>query len=152
SPIPASALHASLFVDQESMSRNQRFILLTLSSILAMTFAVRGGQQIGETPGVRVHMNEEDIESGRISFRQIVAQGEMLFTAVFNRLDGQGRPGTTADAEPRVANQPAMTRVSGPESHSCVSCHNRPRVGGGGDFATNVFIFPESKTATTVSV
>src|SRR6476659_8469952 len=129
------------------MNWNRRSILLTLGSILAMTFAVRG-QQIGETPGVRVHLNEEDIEGGRVSFQQIVAHGEMLFTAVFNRLDGQGRPATTGDAEPRVPNQPAMMRTSGPEAHSCVSCHNRPRAGGGGDFSTNVFIMSDSKLST----
>ena len=45
-----------------------------------------------------------------------------------------------------------MSRVAGPEAHSCASCHNQPRVGGGGDFATNVFMMPDSVTSTTDSI
>jgi mono/diheme cytochrome c family protein len=93
---------------------------------------------------VTSHMAESDIESGRVAFQDVIAQGQMLFTVMFNRFDGQGRPGTTGDAEPRPATFPAMARVAGPEAHSCSSCHNQPRTGGGGDFATNVFMMPDS--------
>src|SRR5205814_5637603 len=37
------------------------------------------------------------------------------------------------------------------DSHSCASCHNRPRPGGGGDFPTNVFGMDDSER-TTVSL
>jgi len=100
---------------------------------------------------VPVHMKESDIESERVSFQQIVDHGRMLFTAFFNRLDGQGRPGTTADGQPRVPN-PMMSRAAGPEAHSCASCHNRPRAGGGGDFATNVFLMNDSVTPASNSI
>src|SRR5262245_32964474 len=112
------------------MTRHRIALLLTLGSIFVLTFALVG-QQIGETPGVPHHMDQNDIENGQVSFDQIVEHGRTLFTAFFNRIDGQGRPAAT------------MNRVAGPESHSCVSCHNRPRAGGGGDFPTNVFLRPE---------
>jgi hypothetical protein len=34
----------------------------------------------------------------------------------------------------------AFNRLSGPDANSCVGCHNLPFHGGGGDFATNVFV------------
>jgi hypothetical protein len=37
-----------------------------------------------------------------------------------------------------------MVRTTGPDAHSCASCHNRPRSGGGGDFASNVFVTTDS--------
>jgi hypothetical protein len=77
-----------------------------------------------------------------VPFQQLVEHGERLFTSAFNRLDGQGRGSA------------AMLRTAGPEAHSCVSCHNRPTVGGGGDFPTNVFMMAQGvtgKTAETVN-
>ena len=109
-------------------------------------------QHIGDVPAISVHLNEADIESGQISFEDTVKYGEKLFTAVFNRLDGQGRPATTADGKPRPPAQFAMLRTTGPDSHSCTSCHNRPQPGGGGDFATNVFVMAESSTPVKDSI
>jgi hypothetical protein len=96
-------------------------------------------------------MSEADIEGGRVSFQDVVKHGEKLFNAIFNKLDGLGRPMTTADGQPRSA-QPAMLRTTGPDSHSCSSCHNRPRPAGGGDFATNVFVTPESTMSVNDSI
>jgi cytochrome c peroxidase len=133
------------------MKRNRATLLFTCSAIL-----VAGGvllaQQIGDTPAIAVHLKESDIESGRVTFEDTVKYGEKLFTAVYNRLDGFGRPTTTADGKTRSNVQPAMLRTTGPDAHSCVSCHNRPRPGGGGDFATNVFVMADSKTTVKDSV
>jgi di-heme oxidoreductase (putative peroxidase) len=126
-----------------AMKRNLKTVLLTLGSIL-VAGAVLLAQQIGDVPAISVHMNEADIDSGRVSFQDVVAHGEKLFNAVFNRLDGQGRPGTTADGQPRSPSEPRMLRQTGPDAHSCASCHNRPRSGGGGDFPNNVFVGPDS--------
>ncbi len=83
-----------------AMKRNWRTALFTFGSIV-----VGGGvllaRQIGDVPAIPAHMSEADIESGRVSFQAAVKHGEKLFTAVFNRLDGQGRPATTADGQPR---------------------------------------------------
>src|SRR2546428_13822294 len=101
------------------MRRNSATAIFTLGSILVLGGALLA-RQIGEAPAIANHMNEADIESGRVPFPQVVQYGERLFSAFFNRLDGQGQPGTTSD------------------SHSCSACHSQPRMGGGGDFATNV--------------
>lgn len=132
------------------MKRHSKTLLFTLGSIL-----VAGGilfaQQLGDVPAIPVHMNETDIESGRVPFDEVVKYGETLFTAVFNKLDGAGRPATTADMKPRTP-QPGMLRTTGPDAHSCASCHNRPRIGGGGDFATNVFVIADSTAKVKDSI
>jgi hypothetical protein len=133
------------------MKRKQRTTLLTISSILVASGLLLA-QQIGDVPAISTHLDEADIESGRISFEDTVRYGEKLFTAVFNRLDGQGRPATTADGKPRPAAQISMLRTTGPDAHSCASCHNRPRRGGGGDFATNVFVIADSSTTVKDSI
>src|SRR5262249_57942759 len=125
------------------MKRNPKTALLTLTSILTAG-AVLLAQQIGDVPAITTHLSEADIESGRVSFQDVVKHGEKLFNAVFNRLDGQGRPGTTADGQSRSPANPRMLRQTGPDAHSCASCHNRPRSGGGGDFPNNVFVGPDS--------
>ncbi|HEY2381804.1 MAG TPA: di-heme oxidoredictase family protein [Terriglobia bacterium] len=132
------------------MKRHSETLLFTLGSIL-VAGGVLFARQLGDVPAIPVHMNEVDIESGRIPFDQVVRYGETLFTAVFNKLDGAGRPGTTADMKPR-APQPGMLRTTGPDSHSCASCHNRPQIGGGGDFATNVFVMADSTTQVKDSI
>src|SRR5215470_3487835 len=132
------------------MKRHSKTVLLTFGSILVIAGALFA-QQIGDVPAIPVHMSEPDIESGRVPFDDVVKYGETLFIAVFNRLDGAGRPGTTADGKPRPP-QPGMLRTTGPDAHSCVSCHNRPRPGGGGDFATNVFVSAESTTGDKNSI
>jgi cytochrome c peroxidase len=133
------------------MKRNPRTIVLTVGSIVVASGLLLA-QHIGDVPAISVHLNEADIESGRISFDDTVRDGERLFTAVFNRLDGQGRPATTADGKPRPPAQIAMLRTTGPDAHSCASCHNRPRRGGGGDFATNVFVIADSSSAVKDSI
>jgi hypothetical protein len=132
------------------MKRHPITLVLTLSSIV-VAGSVLVAEKIGDVPAISVHLNEADIESGKVPFDDAVKYGEKLFMAVFNRLDGAGRPGTTADGKPRSP-QPGMLRTTGPDAHSCSSCHNRPTPGGGGDFATNVFVLPESATSVTDSV
>jgi len=135
-----------------AIQRNLKAVLLTLSSLF-VTSAVLPAQQIGDGPAISVHMNQADIDSGRVSFQEAVKHGEKLFNAVFNRFDGHGRPGTTADGQPRSPSDPRMLRPTGPDAHSCASCHNRPRSGGGGDFPTNVFVGPgSSNERMTVSL
>src|SRR5215475_13119568 len=132
------------------MKRHSNTLLLTLGSILVVS-SVLFAQQIGDLTAIPVHMNESDIESGRVPVDDAVKYGETLFNAVFNRLDGAGRPATTADGKPRTPS-PGMLRTTGPDAHSCASCHNRPRPGGGGDFATNVFVIADSSTSVKDSI
>lgn len=133
------------------MNRYSRTVLLTLGSIFVIGGAV-AAQKIGDVPALQAHMSESEIETGRLSFQQVVEHGRELFTIVFNRLDGQGRPATTNDGLQRAPLQAAMVRTAGPDAHSCAGCHNLPRVGGGGDFASNVFVMTESSATVTDSL
>ena len=93
----------------------------------------------GERPAVDVHLEQADIEAGRIGVTALLEHGQRLFDARFNALDGQGRPGTTGHGVPRSPTQPPFSRASGPDANSCSGCHFQPRSGGAGDFAVNVF-------------
>lgn len=133
------------------MKRNPASVFFTCGAIL-VACGVLLAQEVGDTPAIAVHMKEADIESGRVSFDETIQHGEKLFLAVYNRLDGFGRPATTADGKPRANTQAGMLRITGPDAHSCVSCHNRPRPGGGGDFATDVFALSDSKATVKDSI
>src|SRR5262249_18356512 len=100
---------------------------------------------IGERPAIEAHVDQAQIEAGRISFKELFHRGQLLFDARFNNLDGQGRPAMTGDGRPRGANHPAFIRPPGPDSNSCFGCHNQPRSGGGGDFVANVFVLAQER-------
>jgi hypothetical protein len=95
---------------------------------------------LSDAPMLTRHIGHADILAGKFSFDAVVAHGEALFTARFNKCDGQGRPETTSTGEKRAAGAPEFTRMSGPEASSCAGCHNQPSVGGAGEFVTNVFV------------
>ena len=103
--------------------------------------------QIGDTATLDGHTSQDDIESGALTLDQIVERGEFLFTTSFNTLDGAGRPETT-DVSPDNFRPPRtfpdnFNRISGPDANACSSCHGVPRLGGGGDNATNVFVLAD---------
>ena len=103
--------------------------------------------RIGDTATLDGHTSQDDIENGNLTLDQIVERGEFLFTTSFNTLDGAGRPETT-DVSPDNF-RPARTfpdnfnRISGPDANACSTCHGVPRLGGGGDNATNVFVLSD---------
>lgn len=107
---------------------------------------------VGERPAVEYHLSQYDIDAGRISLRELMEHGEMVFRARFNVLDGQGRPASTGTGEPREPDEPLMIRTSGPEANSCAGCHNQPRPGGAGDFVANVFVLAQALDPVTDSV
>ncbi len=96
-----------------------------------------------ERPALSRHIEQADILSGRLSFDEVLDHGEELFTVLFNVCDGQGRPATTGGTVKREADEMAFSRVSAPDSNSCFSCHNQPRVGGGAEFVGNVFLLAQ---------
>ena len=131
--------------------QNLAFILAILAgAILAACHTATAEPtppRIGDAPTLDAHTSQDDIESGNLTLDQIVQRGEFLFTASFNTLDGAGRPETT-DVSPDNF-RPTRTfpdnfnRISGPDANACSSCHGVPRLGGGGDNATNVFILAD---------
>src|SRR5438128_7669393 len=77
-------------------------------------------QRLGDIGAIPFHLDQGDIEAGRVTFAQLIQHGELLFRAVFNKYDGSGRPGSTGTGAPRVpGSAPAMIRTSAPDSNSC---------------------------------
>ena len=97
-----------------------------------------------ERPALDQHVEHTEMVAGAMNFEDIMAHGEDLFTVVFNRCDGQGRPATTGTGVHREADEPTAHRLSGPDANSCAGCHNQPRVGGAGDFVANVFVMGQA--------
>src|SRR5262247_1329019 len=116
---------------------------LLFVSVLSLSAAALAGD---------AHFDQSRIDSGDVSLAKLIRQGELLFNAVFNKLDGQGRPASTGGGAPRAPNQPAFIRTSGPDSNSCLGCHAQPRSGGGGDFVANVFVLAQTLDPVTESV
>jgi cytochrome c peroxidase len=107
---------------------------------------------IGERPAIEHHVDQKDVDSGKIGLRELFKHGRLLFDAKFNRLDGQGRPGSTGAGVPRGPKQPAFIRTSGPDSNSCMGCHSDPRSGGAGDFVANVFVLAQDRDPVVTSL
>jgi hypothetical protein len=106
---------------------------------------------IGERPAIEHHVDQADVDAGALNLKTLRDYGEKLFVARFNRLDGEGRPGSTGGGAARVPVQPAFIRTSGPDSNSCVECHNQPAVGGAGGFVANVFVLAQELDPVTDS-
>ncbi len=101
---------------------------------------------IGDERAVPYHLNEVDIEAGKVPLEQIRDFGKLLFSARFTTIDGQGRPTATSATIPtkRPPGQvPMFFRTSGPDADSCAGCHAQPIAGGSGDFVANVFVSPQ---------
>ncbi len=107
---------------------------------------------VGERPAIATHVDQGEIDAGRLTLNALRERGRQLFEARFNRLDGQGRPGSTGAGAPRGLGQPAFIRTSAPDSNSCAGCHNQPAVGGAGDFVANVFVLAQTLDPVTQSI
>jgi hypothetical protein len=127
---------------------------LVFTGLVALALACAGIAEAGCPPGfngfpaLSQHVNQADIVSGKMSFGEIYRAGQRIFTTNFNRCDGAGRPGSTGSGAPRTPNPlegPRFTRLSGPDSSSCASCHNEPQPGGAGDFVSNVFVLAQNE-------
>ncbi len=104
------------------------------------------GSQIGREVAVPRHM--VDGEEFEVSLHDLVEFGKKLFDANWTDQDGGGRPLTKGTGKPLSdLNSPlvglrSFNRISGPDANSCMGCHDLPYgiSGGGGDFATNLFV------------
>ena len=96
----------------------------------------------GEGPSITVHMDQNNINNGKISFENLFKHGKDLMNAAFNTKDGAGRPESTGNGAPRERREfPSnFNRISGPDSNACSGCHIIPFSGGGGDNAANPFL------------
>jgi hypothetical protein len=125
----------------------------TLLFVLALAYCVNAQAEntcpsgFNDTPALSTHLNQADIASGKLTFKEIFRFGQQLFITNFNKCDGAGRPGRAGEAGAHgVGNErpinplsrPRFTMLSGPDSSSCASCHFEPQVGGAGPFNANL--------------
>lgn len=107
-------------------------------------------------PSAKVTVPEhKELAEGKLSAAELARRGELLFSARFTVDDGLGRPGATGDSKPTIRidkKYPTLLRTAGPDANSCAGCHNQPRVGGSGDFVTNVFVGAQFSDPPTMSV
>jgi len=141
-------------------------VLLGLSAAPFSAFAAKQcpPELAADAPAVPDSVEQVDINSGALGFKEINDHGESLFIAKFNTCDGRGRPATTGggdkravptvseDGEPLDAGQVAKLRTSAPDSDSCGGCHAQPEPGGAGDFVANVFVLAQVLDPVTLSV
>lgn len=115
-------------------------LLLVAAALIAQT-------KLGREVAIPRHL--QDGEEYRLSTRDLIAFGEKLFTAMWTSQEGAGRPLTKGTGNP--VSDPSsplvfprnFNRLSGPDTNSCSGCHNKPRIGGGGDIANNVFVLAQ---------
>jgi len=113
---------------------------------VAVPLGVGAATQIGREVAIARHL--EDGEEFTVSLEQLLAHGKALFTAVWTRQEGGGRPLTKGTGAP-LSDPTAplvfprnFNRISAPDSNSCFGCHAQPFgiAGGGGDIVANVFV------------
>ena len=140
-----------------------KIAVLGVFSLIALLAAIKGGIvnaqdstiKIGERPTLDEHINQADIESGKIGFEDLLEIGEEIFAARWTTLDGQGRPAATGAGAPTWRNPLhnfPFIRTSGPDATSCADCHHQPFVGGAGGFVANVFVLAQTLDPVTDSV
>ncbi len=149
-PSPGRA-RASAFDSHSVSSGLARAALLAVAGLLTLSCSSGGSDgppaaaRIGDQPVIGDHVDQRAIESGALSIDEILDRGEDLFVARFNELDGAGRPESTGTGGPRARRElpDNFNRISADDSNACSSCHNAPRVGGGGDNVANVFVLAQ---------
>lgn len=99
--------------------------------------------QVWDPPAIGVFPDHNLAAASPALVPAMVRDGELLFKAKFNILDGAGRPAATGDSKPTPRprrDDQRFNRISGPDANSCAGCHNQPRLGGSGEFVVNVFV------------
>jgi mono/diheme cytochrome c family protein len=108
-----------------------------------------GGTIIGEAPAIAAHVNQKEIDRGRVSLAELIRAGNDLFVAAFNTLDGAGRPESNGAGAPGARSRRVFpenfNRSSGPDANACAGCHTTPRTGGGGDNVSNAFVLANAR-------
>jgi hypothetical protein len=132
-------------------------IVLGLAGLTAATTAIiRDLTLVAElhAPAVPAHLDQGELLTlvqrgrGHAAFDKAFTQGDRLFDAVFNALDGVGAnvgQGQRFTRMPRAdltgpgewANH-VPSRTTGPNARGCVECHNEPVTDGAGGVAANV--------------
>src|SRR5215472_10169937 len=128
------------------MSRiNMQTVLLPgLALMLSQSAAAQSNNTIGKEVSIAVHLKDGDELQMRVP--DLLAFGSQLFQARWTVQEGQGRPLTKGTGNPLSDPSSPLVfprnfdRLSGPDSNSCLGCHNTPFSGGGGDRVSEVFV------------
>ena len=133
--------------------------LLPLVTLIIGSGWLQAQTQIGAEVSVPVH--SQDGQEFTTALKQLLKFGKSLFTANWTVEEGGGRPetkrtgaGLSDHGSPLVFPR-NFNRISAPDMNSCAGCHNKPVVGGGGEFGTLVFVLgqlPASKSAYLANV
>ncbi|MEK7708547.1 MAG: di-heme oxidoredictase family protein [Pseudomonadota bacterium] len=104
------------------------------------TFATELGKEVS----VQNHLRDGDEFNMKV--RKLIGHGKLLFGANWTNQEGGGRPLTKGTGSPLTDSSSPLVfprnfnRISAPDTNSCSGCHNKPRIGGGGEIVTNAFI------------
>lgn len=108
-----------------------------------------GGPIIGDAPAIVAHVDQKEIDRGRVFLADLIRTGNDLFVTLFNTLDGAGRPesngAATPGGRPRRVFPDNFNRSSAPDANACSGCHTTPRIGGGGDDVSNAFVLANAR-------
>ncbi|MDR4516612.1 MAG: thiol oxidoreductase [Nitrosomonas sp.] len=116
------------------------FIAGLLSTGMALSIAAEIGKEVS------VPMRLQDGDEFHMGTRELLEHGRKLFEANWTIQEGGGRRLTKGTGAPLSDPSAPLdfphnfNRISAPDSNSCAGCHNKPRVGGGGDIVANVFV------------
>ena len=117
---------------------------LTITWFLLFSLVQSAAAEIGKEVSIPMHLQDGD--EFNLDTKSLLEHGRNLFEANWTVQEGGGRPLTKGVGSP--LSDPGsplefprnFNRISAPDSNSCAGCHNKPRVGGGGDFVANVFV------------
>jgi hypothetical protein len=129
------------------MTRNLTIGLIASLICCAVVGMAAESERIGREVAIPRHL--QDGEEYEVSIRDLIAYGEKLFTASWTSQEGAGRPLSKGTGSPLSdPGSPLVfprnfNRLSGPDTNSCSGCHNKPRIGGGGDIVGNVFVLAQ---------
>jgi hypothetical protein len=124
-------------------------LLVHTGFVSAQDRQAKSPSTIGKELSIPRHLADD--EEFSIPLKDLIDHGKKLFMANWTDQEGAGRPLTKGNGTPLAdQSQPlsgarAWNRISGPDANSCYGCHNMPYgiPGGGGDFATSVFVLAQ---------
>ena len=125
--------------------------LLTLQTRLPgspnLVTVVPGPGLLGEQPGLKQHISQGDIDAGVFTAPELRQFGSVAFDTNVNTLDGAGRPESRGDGTSRLRREMPenFNRLSGPDSNSCLNCHNFPAGAAGGGVVHNIHVLSEER-------
>ena len=119
-------------------------LVVGVSLITTPHIDAQANHSIGREVSVPIHLKDGD--ELQMPLPEVLTFGSQLFQARWTAQEGQGRPLTKGTGSPLSDPSTPLTfprnfdRLSGPDSNSCLGCHNTPFPGGGGDRVSEVFV------------